>query len=62
MPSGWTRCSAAIIDHTGRSDGKSRNATEVNHAIGRLAEIIRGHYDRIRRDLGFVTAEAVKIP
>ena len=44
---------------TGRSDGKSRNATEVNHAIGRLAEIIR---DRIRRDLGFVTAEAVKIP
>ena len=47
---------------TGRSDGKSRNATEVNHAIGRLAEILRGHYDRIRRDLGFVTAEAVKIP
>ncbi len=27
-----------------------------------LREIIRGHYDRIRRDLGFVTAEAVKIP
>ncbi|WP_300700747.1 site-specific integrase [uncultured Alistipes sp.] len=44
----------------GRADGKSRNASEVNHAIGRLTEIIRGHYDRIRRDLGFVTAEAVK--
>lgn len=45
---------------TGRADGKSRNASEVNRAIDRLTEIIRGHYDRIRRDLGFVTAEAVK--
>ena len=45
---------------TGRADGKSRNASEVNRAIDRLTEIIRSHYDRIRRDLGFVTAEAVK--
>lgn len=47
---------------TGRADGKSRNASEVNRAIDRLTEIIRSHYERIRRDLGFVTAEAVKIP
>ena len=45
---------------TGRADGKSRNASEVNRAIDRLTEIIRSHYERIRRDLGFVTAEAVK--
>ncbi|WP_302605863.1 site-specific integrase [uncultured Alistipes sp.] len=45
---------------TGRADGKSRNASEVNRAIDRLTEIIRSHYDRIRSDLGFVTAEAVK--
>ena len=44
---------------TGRADGKSRNAL-VNHAIDRLTEIIRNHYERIRSDLGFVTAEAVK--
>lgn len=45
---------------TGCANGKSRNASEVNRAIDRLTEIIRSHYDRIRRDLGFVTAEAVK--
>lgn len=45
---------------TGRADGKSRNASEVNRAIDRLTEIIRSHYERIRSDLGFVTAEAVK--
>ncbi len=45
---------------TGCADGRSRNAIEVNHAIDRLTEIIRSHYERIRSDLGFVTAEAVK--
>ena len=45
---------------TGCANGKSRNASEVNRAIDRLTEIIRSHYERIRSDLGFVTAEAVK--
>ena len=54
------------IDHaiwnptTGRADGRSRNANEVNRAIDALTEEIKGHYKRINLSLGFVTAELVK--
>lgn len=45
---------------TGRADGRSRNANEVNRAIDALTEEIKGHYKRINLSLGFVTAELVK--
>lgn len=45
---------------TGRADGRSRNAGEVNRAIDALTEEIKGHYKRISLSLGFVTAELVK--
>ena len=45
---------------TGRADGRSRNANEVNRAIDALTEEIKGHYKRINQSLGFVTAELVK--
>ena len=45
---------------TGRADGRSRNANEVNRAIDALTEEIKTHYKRINLSLGFVTAELVK--
>ena len=45
---------------TGRADGRSRNANEVNRAIDALTEEIKGHYKQINLSLGFVTAELVK--
>ena len=45
---------------TGRANGKSRNANEVNRAIDTLTDEIKGHYKRISLSLGFVTAELVK--
>ncbi len=45
---------------TGRADGRSRNANEVNRAIDALTEEIKTHYNRINLSLGFVTAELVK--
>ncbi len=45
---------------TGRAAGKSHNAIEVNKAIDLLTGKINGHYERIRGNLGFVTAELVK--
>lgn len=45
---------------TGRADGRSRNANEVNRAIDVLTEEIKGHYKRINLSLGFLTAELVK--
>ena len=45
---------------TGRADGRSRNAGEVNRAIDALTEEIKAHYKRINLSLGFVTAELVK--
>lgn len=45
---------------TGRADGRSRSANEVNRAIDALTEEIKAHYKRINMSLGFVTAELVK--
>lgn len=45
---------------TGRADGRSRNANEVNRAIDALTAEIKAHYKRINLSLGFVTAELVK--
>ena len=45
---------------TGRADGRSRNAFEVNEAIEELTKKITNHYHKIRGSLGFVTAELVK--
>ncbi|MCM1151423.1 MAG: site-specific integrase [Alistipes senegalensis] len=45
---------------TGRADGRSRNANEVNRAIDALTDEIKAHYKRINLSLGFVTAELVK--
>lgn len=45
---------------TGRADGRSRNANEVNQAIDALTAEIKAHYKRINLSLGFVTAELVK--
>lgn len=45
---------------TGRSDGRSRRALEVNGAISRLTEQIQTHHRDLRLSLGFVTAELVK--
>lgn len=45
---------------TGRADGRSRNANEVNRAIDALTEEIKAHYKHINLSLGFVTAELVK--
>lgn len=45
---------------TGRADGRSRNANEVNRAIDALTGEIKAHYKRINLSLGFVTAELVK--
>lgn len=45
---------------TGRADGRSRNANEVNCAIDALTDEIKAHYKRINLSLGFVTAELVK--
>ena len=45
---------------TGRADGRSRNANEVNRAIDALTEEIKAHYKRICLSLGFATAELVK--
>jgi integrase len=45
---------------TGRADGRSRSALDVNAAIDRLTKQITGHYNRIKSSLGFVTAELVK--
>ncbi len=45
---------------TGRGDGRGANAVTVNRAIDALTREITDHYDRIRKSLGFVTAELVK--
>ncbi len=45
---------------TGRADGRSRNANEVNRAIDALTEEIKTHYKRINLSFGFVTAELIK--
>lgn len=45
---------------TGRADGRSENALTVNRAIDDLTKQIKGHYNRIKNSLGFVTAELVK--
>ena len=45
---------------TGRADGRSRNACEVNTAIDKLTAQIHDHYLDIQSKLGFVTAEFVK--
>ncbi len=45
---------------TGRANGRSRNANEVNRAIDTLTEEIKTHYKRINLSFGFVTAELVK--
>lgn len=45
---------------TGRADGRSQNALEVNRAIDKLTERITNHYTDIQTKLGFVTAELVK--
>ncbi len=45
---------------TGRADGRSRNANEVNRAINTLTDEIKAHYKHINLSLGFVTAELVK--
>jgi len=45
---------------TGRADGRSRNAIEVNEAIDKLTKRINGHYKEIKANLGFVSAELVK--
>lgn len=45
---------------TGRADGRGANAVTVNRAIDALTREITDHYDRIRKSLGFVTAELVK--
>ncbi len=45
---------------TGRADGRSRAALEVNDAIERLTKKITDHYHQIRGSLGYVTAELVK--
>ena len=51
----------AIWDpETGRADGRGANAVTVNRAIDALTREITDHYDRIRKSLGFVTAELVK--
>lgn len=44
----------------GRAVGRSRNALEVNNAIGQLTEKIKDHHREIKESLGFVTAELVK--
>ena len=45
---------------TGRANGRSRNAVEVNKAIDILTERIKGHYTDIKSKQGFVSAELVK--
>ena len=45
---------------TGRADGRSRNAMDVNNAIDELTERINSLYMNIQTKLGFVTAELVK--
>jgi site-specific recombinase XerD len=45
---------------TGRADGRSRNAVEINNAIDKLTERIKGHYAEISANLGYVSAELVK--
>lgn len=45
---------------TGRADGRSRNALEVNRGIDRLTENIKAHYKHIASTMGVVTAELVK--
>lgn len=45
---------------TGRADGRSRSANDVNRAIDTLTDEIKAHYKRINLSLGFVTAELVK--
>ena len=44
----------------GRADGRSENAVTVNRAIDELTQEITGHYNHIKKSLGFVTAELVK--
>ena len=44
----------------GRADGRSENAVTVNRAIDELTKEIKGHYNHIKKSLGFVTAELVK--
>ena len=44
----------------GRADGRSENAVTVNRAIDELTKEITGHYNHIKKSLGFVTAELVK--
>ncbi len=44
----------------GRADGRSGNALIVNRAIDDLTKEINGHYQRIKSNLGFITAEQVK--
>ena len=45
---------------TGRADGRSRNAMDVNSAIDQLTEKINNLYLEMQTKLGFVTAELVK--
>ena len=45
---------------TGRADGRSENAVTENRAIDELTKEITGHYNHIKKSLGFVTAELVK--
>ena len=44
----------------GRANGRSANAVTVNRAIDELTEEITGHYNTIKHNLGFITAELVK--
>lgn len=46
--------------NTGRADGRSRNALEVNGAIDRITEQLQTHHKAIKSSLGFVTAALVK--
>ena len=44
----------------GCADGRSENAITVNRAINELTKEISEHYNNIKKNFGFVTAELVK--
>ena len=44
----------------GCAGGRSENAVIVNRAIKELTKEITGHYDKLKKSLGFITAELVK--
>ena len=63
----WEQIGTNVSDNTaiwnpekGRADGRSENAVTVNRAIDELTKEITGHYNHIKKSLGFVTAELVK--